>query len=209
MHLVVLSTDNLKNELLAQAQNKTLSITWVTDAQQLTTYTDATIYLDLLFENTPERILLLQRLRKPVIINSVSHTLTFIDPFFIRINGWGGFLRTAVVEASGTNEEAKVLTEQAFELLGKRIAWVPDQAGFVTPRVISSIINEAYFALEEGVSTKEEIDTAMKLGTNYPYGPFEWSSIIGLSCIVELLQQLSKQFSRYTPSSLLVQESKA
>jgi 3-hydroxyacyl-CoA dehydrogenase len=42
------------------------------------------------------------------------------------------------------------------------------------------IINEAYFALEDNVSTKAETDIAMKLGTNYPYGPFEWGQLIGL-----------------------------
>ena len=49
----------------------------------------------------------------------------------------------------------------------------PDIPGFISARVVSMIINEAYFALEEEVSSKEEIDTAMKLGTNYPYGPFD------------------------------------
>jgi len=65
------------------------------------------------------------------------------------------------------------------------------------------IVNEAYFALEDKVSTPTEIDTAMKLGTNYPYGPFEWSEKIGLKNIYLLLQKLSKQDSRYTPCNLL------
>lgn len=68
------------------------------------------------------------------------------------------------------------------------------------------VINEAYFTLDEKVSSKEEIDTAMKLGTNYPYGPFEWSTIIGLKNVFELLTVLSKTNSRYTASSLLQKE---
>jgi 3-hydroxybutyryl-CoA dehydrogenase len=83
---------------------------------------------------------------------------------------------------------------------------VPDVKGFISARVVSMIINEAYFALEEKVSTKREIDTAMKLGTNYPYGPFEWGDLIGVKNIYELLNELSKTDSRYTPAALLKKE---
>jgi 3-hydroxybutyryl-CoA dehydrogenase len=99
-----------------------------------------------------------------------------------------------------------MLTTAAFKKLGKEICWVPDQAGFITPRVVASIINEAFFALSEAVSTKAEIDTAMKLGTNYPYGPFEWAAKIGLSNVATLLQKLEKEQPRYAPCPLLVQE---
>jgi 3-hydroxybutyryl-CoA dehydrogenase len=57
--------------------------------------------------------------------------------------------------------------------------------------------------LNEKVSTKEEIDVAMKLGTNYPYGPFEWSEKIGLKNIYELLFTLSRTSPRYEPAGLL------
>ena len=71
------------------------------------------------------------------------------------------------------------------------------------------IINEAFFALQENVSSKEEIDTAMKLGTNYPFGPFEWAERIGLKNIFELLTGLSKTQSRYEPAALLKQQALA
>ena len=68
------------------------------------------------------------------------------------------------------------------------------------------IINEAYYTLQDKISTKAEIDIAMKLGTNYPHGPFEWSSLIGLKNIYELLTVLSKTDTRYTASDLLMKE---
>jgi 3-hydroxybutyryl-CoA dehydrogenase len=68
------------------------------------------------------------------------------------------------------------------------------------------IINEAYFALEDGVSSKEEIDIAMQLGTNYPYGPFTWGRIIGLKNIYDLLLKMAEINSRYKPSALLEKE---
>ena len=70
---------------------------------------------------------------------------------------------------------------------------------------MASIINEAFFALEENVSTEEEIDTAIKLGTPYPFAPFEWGKKIGLHHIYSLLATLSRQQTRYSPSLLLKQ----
>ena len=72
--------------------------------------------------------------------------------------------------------------------------------------MVATVINEAYFTLEEKVSSKEEIDIAMKLGTNYPYGPFEWSKKIGLKKIFDLLTLLAKTNARYEPSPLLKKE---
>jgi 3-hydroxybutyryl-CoA dehydrogenase len=68
------------------------------------------------------------------------------------------------------------------------------------------IVNEAFFALGESVSTMPQIDLAMKLGTNYPYGPFEWSNKIGLKNITGLLNELSKEEKRYQPAKLLLKE---
>ena len=78
-----------------------------------------------------------------------------------------------------------------------------DEPGLVSARVISMIINEAFFALGENVSSIEEIDLAMKLGTNYPYGPFEWSEKIGLQNIYHLLHKLSQTDKRYLIAPLL------
>jgi len=65
------------------------------------------------------------------------------------------------------------------------------------------IINEAFLTVEENVSVEKEIDTAMKLGTNYPYGPFEWGEKIGLNKVVYLLEVLEKEQNRYKPAGLL------
>jgi len=76
--------------------------------------------------------------------------------------------------------------------------------GFIFPRTIVQIINEAYFALEEGVAEKEDINRAMKFGVNYPKGPFEWSE--GKELYVKtLLQELHQKTkdNRYKVCSLL------
>jgi 3-hydroxybutyryl-CoA dehydrogenase len=81
-----------------------------------------------------------------------------------------------------------------------------DDPGMVSARIISMIVNEAYFALQDNVSTKEEIDIAMKLGTNYPLGPFEWSKKIGLERIYFLLEKLGKKTGRYQISQALIND---
>lgn len=139
---------------------------------------------------------------KPVFINCVVETLEEkkLPGNVSRINGWPGFLQRQTWEVSSKN---KTIDSKVFEHLHWDIVFVKDEPGLVASRVISMIINEAFFALEEGVSTMEEIDLAMKLGTNYPYGPFEWQKKIGLQNIYCLLKSLSVKNKRYTVSPLL------
>ena len=90
--------------------------------------------------------------------------------------------------------------------LGWSFRIVPDQPGMIAPRVIAMIVNEAYFALGEKVSTREEIDIAMKLGTNYPFGPFEWAQKIGIENIRTLLTSMRRSDPRYEMAPALVEE---
>ena len=165
----------------------------------------ADVFIDLNFINTPERVKLLSQVKGLVIINSVVYTVGELELPFVRINAWPGCVEN-LVEASCLDSSLKRAAETTLQRLGKKIHWLPDEPGFVTPRVICMIINEAFFALEEELSSKEEIDTAMKLGTAYPYGPFEWGKKIGLSNIVALLKRLNIENQRYEPAPLLIKE---
>ncbi len=142
---------------------------------------------------------------KPVIINSVIKTLAQLKAHnnIYRINGWCGFVRRDLWEMAGVPNEA---IKTVFESLGKKIVFIPDEPGFIAARTISMIINEAYFAKETGVSTDKEIDIAMKLGTNYPHGPFEWAELIGIKNVYALLDVLAQSDKRFLPSALLKQE---
>lgn len=141
----------------------------------------------------------------PVIINSVVRTLSDSKQHekVIRINGWPGFLKRTVWEFAGTESEAH---KKAFEFLGKQATRVPDQPGFIAARIICMIINEAFYARGEEVSTEPDIDIAMKLGTNYPLGPFEWVAQIGIEKVYSLLSALSATDQKYKPSPLLSRE---
>ena len=87
--------------------------------------------------------------------------------------------------------------------IGWKILFVEDKPGLVAARVVSMIINEAFLTFNENVSTIEEVDLAMKLGTNYPFGPFEWAEKIGVEKVHGLLQKLSETDGRYLPSPAL------
>jgi 3-hydroxybutyryl-CoA dehydrogenase len=207
MQLVILADENLREELLSNESYKEANIIWIENAKEFIQYKKADGFIDLLFDDTIQRVELLKKISsKPVIINSVATTLKEINAPFIRMNAWPGFLKRPLLEASSADENIKEQAEKIFSLLNNRLEWVADNPGFITARVIAMIINEAYFALEEEVSTKEEIDTAMKLGTNYPYGPFEWAKKIDLKNIHRLLNKLCKINPRYQPAELLKKE---
>ena len=165
----------------------------------------ADVVIDLVFEKS-HTVTLMDLLPKHVIINSVEYTLPETNSFFVRINAWPTFLKSNLVEAAALSGSNRKMTEDVFLMFNKKIEWVQDEIGFVTPKVVSMIINEAFFALEEEVSTKDQIDIAMKLGTNYPYGPFEWAERIGLRRIASLLTKLCSENLRYQPSELLLQQ---
>ena len=205
MQVVVICNDSQWDELKVN-DLRGVDIVRVHQPVEINAYPSAGAVIDLLFENKEARIsLLAQFLPRLVIINSVEFTLTETHTSFVRINGWNTFLSSQVIEASASGNALKAQTENVLAMFNKTPEWLPDEAGWITPRVISMIINEAFLSLEEGVSTRNEMDTAMKLGTNYPYGPFEWAEKIGRGNICSLLSRLSASHPRYAPSSMLSQ----
>lgn len=136
---------------------------------------------------------------KPVIIHAVSNRLSDskTPKNVARMNAWPGFLDRPIWEIAFGE---KNLFVPLFQKLNWEIIPVKDEPGMVSGRVVSMIINEAFYALKENVSTKKEIDLAMKLGTNYPFGPFEWAEKIGVEKIFDLLTVLSHTDERCAPS---------
>jgi 3-hydroxybutyryl-CoA dehydrogenase len=207
MTICVLADEPLKNELLQKGFPDNVEIVWADTAKVFYSVSDVDVYFDLLFNADRERLARLQRLRgKPVFINAVTETLAETEPSFIRVNGWPTMLGRAITELAIYDSSQEEIIAGIFKQLQWEYKIVPDVPGMITPRIIAMIINEAYYTLEQKVSTKEEIDTAMKLGTNYPFGPFEWSRKIGLEKIHSLLDKLSVAEERYQPCGLLKAE---
>jgi 3-hydroxybutyryl-CoA dehydrogenase len=95
--------------------------------------------------------------------------------------------------------------------IGKEIVLVQDRVGMVLPRILCQIVNEAAFALQEDVASPRDLDTAMKLGTNYPYGPVEWANRIGMRNVYIILTAMEQDLKedRYRVAPLLKQMAQA
>lgn len=104
-----------------------------------------------------------------------------------------------------TREAAMEKAKSFWQSLEMKPVVVADGPGLVRARTVCCLINEAASALFEGVASAEDIDTAMRLGTNYPYGPFEWADIIGVDTVLGVMNGLFREWGedRYRPSPLL------
>jgi len=123
-------------------------------------------------------------------------------------NGLPTFLNRNIMEVSVLHSQDIHQVTDLCKQLGTDFLQVDDRVGLVTPRVICMIINEAYFTVQEGIATRDDIDKAMKLGTNYPYGPFEWSQRIGVKQVYETLEAIYEDThdQRYKICSALKRE---
>ncbi|HXW56213.1 MAG TPA: 3-hydroxybutyryl-CoA dehydrogenase [Candidatus Cybelea sp.] len=99
-----------------------------------------------------------------------------------------------VIRGLATSEETFQTTMMLSERLEKKPVAVNDAPGFVSNRVLMPLINEAAFAVMEGVATPEAVDAVMKLGMNHPMGPLELADFIGLDVCVDILEVLFKGF---------------
>ncbi len=111
-----------------------------------------------------------------------------------------------VIEGLQTSKETTDLVVALSEKLGKVPVVIQDSPGFVSNRVLMPMINEAIFALYEGVGSPEAIDTIMKLGANHPMGPLALADLIGLDTCLYILQVMYDSFGdpKYRPCPLLV-----
>lgn len=202
----ILASDAQQAELKKAGPDET-AISWTKNLDDLVAE-PADVYLDLLFQPVPARATTLKKLSpSPVIIHSITHTLESLQLPFARINCWPGFLERPVIECAVSASLDAASLSIVSACLNKQFIFLPDIAGFVSARIIAMIINEAYYALEEGVGSRSDMNIAMKTGTNYPYGPFEWAEKIGIRQIHDLLNELTKTDHRYQPSPLLAEES--
>lgn len=138
---------------------------------------------------------------KPIFVNDICGNLDLLpaSKCLIRINAWPGFLRHPLLELAARDNDKAVAATLLADLHWP-FRWVADIRGMVTPRVVAMIVNEACFALNQNISSPTEIDIALKLGTSYPKGPFEWAKQIGSHRIIQLLTTLSVEDERYTPA---------
>ncbi len=104
----------------------------------------------------------------------------------------------------GATDRPSILSD-FFSAIGKIGEQVGDAIAGVFPRTLAMVVNEAAFAVQDGVATAQDIDTAMKLGTNYPKGPLAWCDEVGADTIVAILNALAHEYGseRYRVATML------
>ncbi len=117
----------------------------------------------------------------------------------------GGAKVLEIAPGLRTGDVARRTTERLVAALDREGAIVSDGAGLVGPRIVSLIINEAAYALMEGVANAQDIDAGVRLGANYPHGPLEWADRIGIDLVYAIIRGMQDEFGedRYRPAPLL------
>ena len=173
---------------------------WVMNTEELL-HADADTLIDCTFNERQ-----LPYTNKPFLFHSPIYTLADIQAKGKagRFCAWNTFLERDVWDVAIINNSDNTWVNMLMPMLNRSCVIVQDVPGLVAPRMVANIINEAMYALHAGISSRQEIDVAMKLGTNYPYGPFEWADKIGSHNVNNLLQRLAVDTQFYKPVAMSV-----
>ena len=111
-----------------------------------------------------------------------------------------------IIRGMATTDATSESTRSLAAAMGKQVIVAEDRPGFAVNRILMPMINEAFYALQEGVASKEDIDAGMKLGTNQPMGPLTLGDFIGLDTCLSIMRVLHEGLgdSKYRPCPLLV-----
>lgn len=196
------ANEHQKQELLQIAKKSTLEFLFYHIEVVI-----ADLYIDCLFEE--EEPVFDSIIEQPVLVGCLLKTNQQLPSNYIRINTWFGSLNKSIWELACSNEVLKPTITNFCEALSIKAIYVYDSVGLIVAPSVCMIINEAFFALQDGISSKQDIDIAMKLGTNYPFGPFEWGEKIGLKKVYSLLKALEQKEEKYKPCDSLIKEALA
>lgn len=200
MKILAIGAKNLVEELKHKLSDVEHEFTEMQgDALNVGTASGFDVIFDLDFETAPSRLEYYSGLTgKPVFVAVVKTTLAqavaayegTVSCALAGINALPTFINRSLAEVSLWNEADAAEVKKTLMTLNWKHKLVKDRVGMVTPRIVFMIINEACYTVQEGTATMADIDTSMKLGTNYPFGPFEWADRIGITHVYETLQSL-------------------
>jgi 3-hydroxybutyryl-CoA dehydrogenase len=194
--------DHIQDSLISRATNYGHQAIRVGNSSMFNSYPDADLYIDGLFSG------IFFNTDKPLMFHApapIWKLLPLAPPNSARICVWPGFWERDIweyVPRPGSAVDWEILMQQ----FGIQTKEVPDIPGMIAPRILATIINEAIYTMHAGIASGKDIDTAMRLGTNYPWGPIEWGTAIGGIEIHRVLKSMEESDHRYAPHADLVKE---
>ncbi len=200
MKILAIGSNNRLKELKEKLGNVSYKLTCIGDSDMLSANVhDYQVIFDLKFDEKKENLKFYAGLKNiPVFVCAVKQQLVKaafdygrkVECKLFGINALPTFLKRSLAEISLYNPN----DANELQYLMSQFNWpykiVSDRVGMVTPRIVFMIINEACYTLQEGTASMADIDTSMKIGTNYPYGPFEWANLIGIKHVYETLENM-------------------
>lgn len=137
---------------------------------------------------------LAKRLQRPVVLVDL-------------VNDWQRSPLVVLAAAAGNTAEQTAKAIRFFQQQGKQVLMISDYPGMLVWRTVAMLANEATDAAQKGVASERDIDTAMRLGVNYPRGPLAWGAELGWQQVLRLLENLQQHYGeeRYRPTSMLRQ----
>jgi 3-hydroxybutyryl-CoA dehydrogenase len=200
MKILARGSKNRIKELKEKLENVSCEIVAIDDSDLLSAnVNNFDVIFDLKFDEKSNQLKYYAGLKDvPVFVCAVKQQLAKavfdygnkVDCLLFGINALPTFIHRNLLEVCLLKQEQLAQLENILKQLQWDFKLVNDRVGMVTPRILFMIINEACYTLQEGTASKEDIDTSMKLGTNYPFGPFEWANKIGIKHVYETLESI-------------------
>ncbi len=198
MKIYVIGTENRIEELKLKLSS--VEISKITAGPAYGASSEYDLIIDLNFDDSEDNIQYYRDLEDTlVIVSAVKQQLRVaasksskpIKCKLAGLNAFPTFINRKLWEMSFLNDADEKYALEKLNDLNIEAKKVQDRVGMVTPRIILMIINEAFYTVQEGTAEKSNIDSAMKLGTNYPMGPFEWAEKIGIKDVYEGLKAIA------------------
>lgn len=219
MNILVIA-DAQRYDELQQRDLSRHEVQWKTSLEEVLSVKAFDLVIDLIFDDRPDHAAVYARNPGvPVLAGMVKTSLSDLMNQYAFEQGFNimgcnflpGFISLPLLEVTLMDEGQQEVLADIMYRLNWEYTLVADATGMVTPRVVCMIINEAYLTAQEGTASREDIDTSMKLGTNYPFGPFEWCERIGVKHVYEVLKAVHDATGddRYEVAALLQTEYEA
>ncbi len=154
-----------------------------------------------LLENT---LVMVAAVRKQLAESVAKSDIKALKCCLVGFNALPTFINRPLWEISLFRSSDLLVLDTFLSKINMAYKIVADRVGMVTPRIVCMIINEAFYAAQEKIASREAIDKAMKLGTRHPYGPFEWAEKIGIEnvylCLSAIYEDTKDECFKISPA---------